>query len=501
MTQRTDMPQTRRIAVARIWHEANSFNPLPTTLEDFRRREWTRGPEALAAARGTATELGGLARFLEGRPDWEVTVSRCTSAPPGGLVAREARQAIVNEILDDLRAEAWDGVYISLHGAMVAEDDLAPDASFLARVREAVGPAPLIAVSLDMHACIDPAIAGAVDILSGYHTYPHVDMDETALRCLGMMDAALRSGRRPGVTLRAVPFLPLSHGMRTASGPMRDLVAMAEAEQAAGGYGDVSVFGGFAYADTPHAHATVAITHDATADAGAAADRLADAVLARRGDFAITLPDARAALQTAADLISEGRTPVAIVDTADNPLSGGIGDTTELFARMLAMAPPWPSVFCFFHDPALVARAHELGVSQPISCDLGGRIAPGYGAPVRFDGVVERLTDGRFVNRGPMERGREIHLGRTAVLRAGQVRVVIGETCQSANDPAWCDLHGIDLQATALFCVKAKNHFRAAFEQAFDTIIDTDCPGPAPLDLTRLPFHHVPRSYLEAAGA
>jgi microcystin degradation protein MlrC len=278
---------------------------------------------------------------------------------------------------------------------------------------------------------------------------------------------------------------------------MRELVDLASLEERAEGLVDVTLFGGFAYADTPHTHATVAITHDTAFDPAPVAARLADAFVARRDAFGIGLPDARAALNDAIRALDAGAAwPIAIVDPADNPLSGGIGDTTEQFRVLTKLAPSYPTVFCFFYDPALVARAHGLGVGAEISCQLGGRITEYYGAPVPFEGVVQRLTDGRFRNRGPMERGREINLGRTAVLRSGEMQVVISETCQSANDPAWCDLHGIDLSKVALFCVKAKNHFRAGFEEHCAKIVDIDCPGPAPVDLTRLPYRHVPDQYL-----
>ena len=45
---------------------------------------------------------------------------------------------------------------------------------------------------------------------------------------------------------------------------------------------------------------------------------------------------------------------------------------------------------------------------------------------------------------------------------------------------------------TLLLCVKAKNHFRAAFAETFAAILDVDTPGPAAPDLARLRFRHVP---------
>ena len=50
---------------------------------------------------------------------------------------------------------------------------------------------------------------------------------------------------------------------------------------------------------------------------------------------------------------------------------------------------------------------------------------------------------------------------------------------------------GIDLKSLRLLCVKAKNHFRAAFASRCAAIIDCDTPGPACLDLTQLPFRHL----------
>ena len=73
----------RRLAVARLWHEGNSFSPVPTTLAAFRGREWVSGDAARDFYRGTATEIGAAVAFADANPDWEVTFLRCAAAPPG----------------------------------------------------------------------------------------------------------------------------------------------------------------------------------------------------------------------------------------------------------------------------------------------------------------------------------------------------------------------------------------------------------------------------------
>ena len=59
----------KRLAVARLWHEGDSFCPDATTLDDFRQREWVAGEDALAHYRGTATEMGAVVDFLDGNED------------------------------------------------------------------------------------------------------------------------------------------------------------------------------------------------------------------------------------------------------------------------------------------------------------------------------------------------------------------------------------------------------------------------------------------------
>jgi len=486
-----------RLAVARLWYEANSFNPIAQPLTAFKAREWVSGrQQAMALYADTATEMGAVVAFARQNPGWQVEFLRCTSAPPGGPVVQDDLDCILDEIVSGIAAKEWDAVYLSLHGAMIGTEDLSPDHTLLARVRAAIGPDVPLAVSFDMHACLNPAIAPLLDVMTVYRTYPHVDMSDTATRALTLLRDTVAGAARPAVSLHPVPMLPSSHEMRTDHGPMAELLALAQ-QEAAPGLHHVEVVGGFAFADTPHAHACIALCHERGADVGGMGERLAAAALARHGAFMPHLAGPKAGLDQAFAALQDGaRWPVAVVDAADNPLSGGIGDTTALLQALIDSQPDLPVAFAFFHDPALVEHAHTLGPGAAISAQLGGRIAPHFGAPVAFAGIVERLTDGRFYNTGPMERGMPVTLGRTAVLRSGRLQIVISETCQSANDPGWCALHGIDLAQTALFCVKAKNHFRASFAPLCGDIITIDAPGPAPASQRLLHYRHVPETYL-----
>jgi len=127
---------------------------------------------------------------------------------------------------------------------------------------------------------------------------------------------------------------------------------------------------------------------------------------------------------------------------------------------------------------------------------LGGRLSYAWGPPVELEVEVERVTDGRFRNSGPMEQGLEVNLGRTVLLRTGKLRIIVTSSCQAPNDLEYFRLHGIDLGQVDVLCAKAKNHFRAAFGGLFDPIVDVDTAGPAAADLGALPWRHVPRGLL-----
>jgi len=490
--------RTRRLAIARLSHEGNSFTPLVTDRAAFRRREWAAGDAAVAFYRGTHSELGAAVDWLDSHGDWRGTFLRCCAAPPGGPVAQDLLDAIRDEILRGLAGQSWDAIYLSLHGAMIGTGDPAPDLALVQAVRAAVGPAPL-AVTLDLHANLDPAMARAADIVTGYRTYPHVDTYETAARALGLLARAADGKIAPVSHVEPVGALLGSFNMRTEAGPMAEVEARAEEIAAARGLLDLTPLGGFAYGDVPWAGASVVACADGDqAAARSAARDLAAFFRARRDAFQIALPGPEAALGQALELADAG--PVAVLEPADNPMSGGIGDTPGLFRALLAARPPVPTVFAFFWDPGLVARAHAAGLGAALSCSLGGRLTADYGPPVPVEARVAGLTEGRFVNQGPMETGLPVDLGPTALLEVDGIAVIVTSACQSPNDPGYFALHGLDPARPGLVCVKAKNHFRAAFGSVFRRIVDCDSAGPAALDLARLPFRHVPRERLPRPG-
>src|SRR6266702_5981885 len=114
-----------RIAVGGFQHETNTFAPQRASWADFERADawhgFIRGPELIDAVKGYNIPIAGAVEALRGRGHHLVPLCWC-SAPPSSYVERDAYEHVAVAMLEDLAAAgSLDGIYLDLHGAMVAE--------------------------------------------------------------------------------------------------------------------------------------------------------------------------------------------------------------------------------------------------------------------------------------------------------------------------------------------------------------------------------------------
>src|ERR1700741_2214836 len=131
-----------RIAIARLWHEGNSFTPVATRLADFRQREWHSGGAAAEFYRGTRTEIGAAVDFFAANPHLTPIYLRCAGAGPGGPVEEAELQQLLREIADGVGTARPDALYLSLHGALIGTRTLRADVELLRAARAALGGKP-----------------------------------------------------------------------------------------------------------------------------------------------------------------------------------------------------------------------------------------------------------------------------------------------------------------------------------------------------------------------
>jgi microcystin degradation protein MlrC len=474
------------LAVARFWYEGNSFSPALADRAAFERREWHRGETALDKT-AQESELRAVIEFRARHPDWDVTVFRCASASPAGQIDDEIFTAFLEETVADLTGKTFDAIYLSLHGAGVTTKREDPEVDLLRAIRK-VQPTVPIGASFDIHGNLANELAQHLTTASVYRTYPHIDMRETAWRVLDVLERTVAGQVKPVCRILNEGLLLPSFNMRTKEGPMRELEDFTANLRKDPAVLEATLFGGFPFANTPGTGGCALVVTDGDA---AKADTLArtihDEMKRRQPDFMISLPRAPEGIARA--LTSNKPGLLAVTDPGDNPYSGGINDTPDMLRALVAAKPTRHVVFAAITDPDVVAMARKAGVGGALKgIALGGKAMKDYGAPVTLDATVVKLTDGVFRNIGPMETGIELRCGNSAVLKCGNISIIVTEFVAPANDPAFFHLHGIDIEQERLLCVKAKNHFRAAFDAICTEIIDIDAPGPACLDMTMLPF-------------
>src|SRR5436190_12059268 len=200
-----------RIAVGGFQHETNTFAPQRATWADFERADawpgFIRGAELVDAVEGFNIPIAGAVETLQELGHELVPLCWC-SAPPSSYVERDAYEKVAGAILDDLAAGGpLDGIYLDLHGAMVAEHHEDGEGELLRRIRGVVGDRIPIVTSLDYHTNLTPEMVRYATAMIGYRTYPHIDMAATGSRAAELLDRLLKDRRPLYKAYRQIDFL------------------------------------------------------------------------------------------------------------------------------------------------------------------------------------------------------------------------------------------------------------------------------------------------------
>ena len=154
-----------RIAVGCIGHETNTFSPVATTIDNFKKGSYHRDAEIITAFRGTRTITGGFLDVAE-QLNLQPVPLLWTFATPSGMVAHTAYETLKSEFLALLQdAGALDGVLLDLHGAMVTDELEDVEGDLIQAVREIVGETWIV-TTLDLHANITAKMAKIIRMLS-----------------------------------------------------------------------------------------------------------------------------------------------------------------------------------------------------------------------------------------------------------------------------------------------------------------------------------------------
>ncbi|MFO1315837.1 MAG: M81 family metallopeptidase [Burkholderiales bacterium] len=489
----------RRYVIALIKHETNTFSPLATPLASFGHGE---GPAFGAAARarfeGTNTPMAAYLDLARSESA-DVVTPVAAESWPSNKASRATFEALVRPLEDAVRA-GCDAVLLDLHGAMVIEDCDDAEGEIVQRIAR-IAPGLPIAVTLDYHTNLSGTLVDNATVITGYRTYPHVDMYEAGMRTGRILAGALDGTIEPVMAWGWKPLLASVMRHAPEDGPSGDILAFARRMEADGTVLAATLLPSFPHADTPHTGLSAIVVADARRggreDARAVCAHMLDVAWERRAEYVFRAPPLSESVARAKALgLANPGAPVLLIDHCDNCGSGGAQDVMAVVAQILeqqlddvAIAP--------IRDPQAVAAMVDAGVGQRVRLALGGHTdmpAIGLaGAPLAVEGRVQAITDGTFTLTGPMYTGIRTHLGRTGVLDTGRAQILVTERPHEPFDVGVFTHAGIDPRKKRYVMLKSRIHYRAGFRPIASHIVECAGAGVTNADLSVYPYRKLVR--------
>jgi microcystin degradation protein MlrC len=481
-----------RIATGGILHETNTFAPSITGLDSFRQMGILHGVE-LNSHQGAPTALGGI---LDGLQDagYETIPLIYASAMPSGTVSAVAYQSLCWETLQALEdALPVDGVLLALHGAMVAENQLDCEGDLLERLRHLVGPGCPILATLDMHGNVSPKMVQNADVLVAYHTNPHQDARQRGLELVGMLARLLRDKITPVSVLAHPPLLLSALATWTSQRPLSEVHQAARKHESDPRVLNISVMGGFAYADTPYSGVSLVVTtREDRRLAQQIADELADVAWQFRQEAGYKGVPPQMAVREA---LAAPEKPVVLADVGDNVGGGTPGDGTVLLKALLEANATEAVVV--IADAQAAGQAQAIGEGERLVTLVGGKQDRLHGEPLSIDGIVEKISDGQYQISGTDHfaglYGKRVDMGLCAVIRCQGVRILVTSRKTPPGDLNQLRSQGIEPTQQSILVVKSAVAFRGAYGPVAGKIIEVDTPGLCSSDLSRFVYRHLPR--------
>ena len=370
-----------------------------------------------------------------------------------GWITREAYEAFAGKMIAELERQGpFDGVYLSLHGAMGVRGVPRPEAELARRVRAVVGRRAPIVGTFDPHGNEDEEFLRQADMAFTVKYFPHYDSHLQGERAARMLVRAIRADYRPATVTQRVPIISATVLQWTGASPWMDLVQRALTWEVREPDLYVNFFFGFPFADVPDVGMTFQVmTNGDLALARKVADDMAAAAWHRREGLlnsakVHTIPEG---VKLAKEAVGQGATPVVLADHSDRS-----GSATWLLREIIDQDLSDVLIATLVDAKAVDAlKAKGVKAGDPFDMAVGGLVDESAGAPVRIQGTVLNAVEGRGQLWVVVKFGR----GNVLVLSRYLVQVM---------EPQPLNALGLDVADFKAFAIKSRVHFRRGFDDS-----------------------------------
>src|SRR5471032_346845 len=380
-----------RIAVLQFVHETVTFLKNDTTLDDFTYKGSPASGEALLGW-DPRSYMGGFVKVAREHDGVELVISESPLWPKtgtgSGWITEQAYETFLGRMIAGLKAQGpFDGVYLSLHGAMGVRGVMRPEADIARRVREVVGRKAFIAGTFDPHGNEDAEFLAQADMAFCVKYFPHYDSHLQGERAARMLIRAIRGDYKPATVTVKVPIITPTVLQWTGASPWMDLVQRALTWEAREPDLYVNVFFGFPFADVPDVGMTIqAMANGNPALARKVADDMAAWAWQRREKLLKTadvhlIPDG---VKLAKEAVARGATPVVLADHSDRS-----GYATGILQQVIEQGLSDVLIATVADAKAIDAlKAKGVKAGDAFDMEVGGLVDESAGAPVRIKGTV-----------------------------------------------------------------------------------------------------------------
>jgi microcystin degradation protein MlrC len=500
------MTAKKRLGVCAVIHETNTFAiERNDTLESVSIK---RG----AALIETAHPKNFVGGFIEGaaRDDVELVPGVGISFSHGGIIGQQTFEHCRDEIIGAMKAMGdLDGVFFSLHGAMVAE---APyndaEGEIVRAARELLGEAMPMVATYDFHSTMSQWENENI-VPFPNDTNPHIDGYERGLEAAGCLLKMLDGSLNPVTRRLLIPIIGPNIGQSTWSQiPEQEQTLLlyqlnetrAELEKTPGVV-NITIIGGYGYGDSPDAGMSIVTTTDGDE---ALAHRLCAELGQSLWDQRERLLDVRPILRVddgVREAMSREQAPVMLVDLGDDPGSACPADSPAVLESLIRLGAAGCALT--IRDAEVVEAGLQAGIGATLSMKVGGKIDRRFYEPLEITGTVRLIDDGNYMILGPTHGGwgrdvntdafRESHAGPRIVLRIGNKIDVIFSKRRTGKDRDFFKSAGIILEEKQILVVKSNQAHRASFDQVVASTIELASPGVSTVDYGSLPYEYLQR--------
>jgi microcystin degradation protein MlrC len=467
----------RKILVGECMQETSSFNPQPTHYEDFVVRF---GGDVLDYHRRVRTEVHGAVEVFDSHSDLELLPAYSARfITSGGTVTSTAFNRILGEFVAAVRhAGVPNGVYLCLHGAMVAENEDDTEARLIEEARKIVGENVPIVASFDLHGILSDRILRASDAIVVYHTYPHVDFVQTGQRAARLLLKLMNREVRPVTARVSIPALVRGDELITETGLFGHSIRYAQRVENGPAGLSAAMFIGNPFTDVPDLCSNAVVVTDGAPEV---AER--EAIQMASGFWTVRehLHSNLTSLEESIRIAVGPNGHVVLVDAADATSSGAPGDSNAILRALIDSRSSRTALLPIVDTPAVQA-AFATGVGGSIRVALGGTVDRRF-QPVTVDARVKLLSDGLFPSESD---GSTYNSGNTAVFEIGPIRVVASSRPVHLFNRSLFLAHGQDPARFDIVVVKSPHCEPRFFQDHADRMINVDAPGATSANLPSL---------------